>query len=877
MHAQILDIDYILPNGKPVIRIFCKDENGKTICAFFENYLPYFYVKGEGLEKVLEGETNVYKIERVKVFLPIGYQKEKTEVFKVTLYNPAKTPELREKLVSKGFDVFEADIPFKFRFMADHNLNGMDWIDIEDKSPMETSVVYADKKIKAEKLKPIEKMGNAPLRILAFDIECISLKEGLVPDPEKDPIIMISFVFSEPYKGKNSMILATRYDPDIEYFETESDMLKAFIDIMIEYDPDIITGYNCKNFDLPYITERMKRNNILPIFGRCSRKQVVSRKISSKYKTDIVGRIIIDSFEIVKKDFSLKRYDLGFVANVLLNEKKDPVKHSQIETLWKSANKEEFKKLIEYCKKDSILAMNLITKLNLIDKYIALAKVSGTLLQDVLDSGESTRIENLLLREFNKNGYIIPCKPDEKEIAKRESMKKKELKGGFVIEPKKGIHQSVLVLDFKSMYPSIIISYNICPTTLITKDNVENPIVSPSGSKFAPENVRKGIVPILVKRLIDERRNLKKKLKNETNKEKAREYNTKQWALKIMANAFYGYFGYSRAKIYSLEIANSITSFGREVIKQTKESIENDFKYEVIYGDTDSLMIKVDKENLDEMQKIGETIAENITKKLPGVIELEFQRIFKRFLPLTKKRYAAWSFEKTNGGWKESIETKGIETIRRDWCDLVSESLEKIIETILKENKTSYAVEHFKKIANELANGKIPIQKLIITKTMTKKADSYAGIQPHAELVKKIKKRSPTEAPGIGDRIGYVIVKGTQLVSKRAEDPLYVIEKNLEIDPQYYIENQLLPPLERIFDAIGVSKTELLGKGRQVQIFKVLKKKEATISAVDGFICKKCNRFYSRPTLSGICECGGILLFSSSYGPVEKVTFDDNL
>jgi DNA polymerase I len=309
------------------------------------------------------------------------------------------------------------------------------------------------------------------------------------------------------------------------------------------------------------------------------------------------------------------------------------------------------------------------------------------------------------------------------------------------------------------------------------------------------------------------------------------------------------------------------------VIKKSKEIVEKKFKYEVVYGDTDSLMIKVDKDDLDEMEKIGINIAKDITDSLPGVIQLEFQRIFKRFLPLTKKRYAAWSFERINGEWKDSIETKGIETVRRDWCDLVSESLEKILETILKENKTSNVVEYFKKITSDLANGRIPVQKLIITKTMTKKAESYAGIQPHAELVKKIRRRSPTEAPGIGDRIGYVIVKGTQLVSKRAEDPLYVIEKNLEIDPQYYIENQLLPPLERIFDALGISKTELLGKGRQIQIFKALKK-EAPISSVDGFICKKCNKFYSRPTLSGTCECGGILLFSSSYGPVEQVVFD---
>jgi DNA polymerase I len=228
------------------------------------------------------------------------------------------------------------------------------------------------------------------------------------------------------------------------------------------------------------------------------------------------------------------------------------------------------------------------------------------------------------------------------------------------------------------------------------------------------------------------------------------------------------------------------------------------------------------------------------------------------------------------------METKGIETVRRDWCNLTSETIERVLEIILKGNDIKLAVKHFKKVVDDMAAGEIPIEKLVITKTMTKRAEGYDGVQPHAELVKKICKRSPAEAPGVGDRISYVITKGLDLLSRRAEDPTYVIERGLEIDPKYYLENQLLPPLERIFDALGISKTELLGKGKQISLFGIMNEaskkaseikemKEIPLAEANGFICKNCYKTYALPPLAGACECGGPLLFSSPQGQAKSV------
>ncbi len=496
------------------------------------------------------------------------------------------------------------------------------------------------------------------------------------------------------------------------------------------------------------------------------------------------------------------------------------------------------------------------------------------LLQDTLNGGETTRIEHYILKEFNRRGYIIPNKPDQAEMKEREKAQSGSLMGGFVVEPIKGLHSSVLLLDFTSMYPSIIRTFNICTTTLV-KGKVEETIKSPAGTEFVRKELQPGIIPVILENLMEKRMDAKRLLKDMRRPDKT--LYAKQWALKIMANAFYGHIGYHRSKIYSLDVANSITAYGRQIIQKTKNDIEKRFGYTVVYGDTDSVMVKVPEDDLEKLAQAGRDMSEYITKQLPGIMELEFDKIFKRFLPLTKKRYVAWWFAQAKGGWEEGIEMKGVETVRRDWCGLVSDSMKDVVEILLKRGDVKEAVVYFRGVAERLMRGEIPIQKLVVTKSITKQPKSYAGMQPHVELVKKIQSRSPGEAPGVGDRIGYVIVKGIGLLSKRAEDPVFVMENGLHIDSKYYIENQLLPPIERIFKAIGVKRSELLGNGKQLGLLesfmnstaKILE--EISIREMTGFACKKCSMVYPRIPLTGSCECGGGFLFSSPKGLAETV------
>jgi len=899
---QLLDCDYVKLNSSPIVRIFGKTDEGKTVCVFFENFYPYFYVlPKENSEKELvnflknEFKNTVINIEEVEKFLPFGYQENKTRLLKISLNDPSKTPSVRDSLIQKGFveNVFEADILFKYRFMVDKNLGGMRWYKVSG-DLIGTSTTKTDLCIKASSIQEVgDKETN--LKFLCIDIE-IFPKEGGLPDSKKDPIAMISLRFHPKFENKDFLVLVSRplsksYE-NVFSFKDEKEMLKEFLRIIDSFDPDIITGYNINNFDFPYILQRLAINKLPKTIGRCNSKPASSRKVGTKYRNSIIGRIVVDVFELVKSfieketvlsiSFSkmtrLKRYGLDDVAREFLGEGKT-LNHKEILKYW-SGKEEDIGKVIAYTEQDARLTLRLLLEKNLLDKYYELAKVSGLLLQDVLDSGESARVEILLLSEFNKNDFVLPNKPSDEEVLRRKNEREiKGLKGALVFEPKVGLHITpTIYLDFKAMYPSIFIYYNICPTTFL-KDKISlEKIETPLGVCFVSKKIREGIIPKIIFRLIKERDVVKKLLKISTDENEKRVLDARQEALKRMANAFYGYTGYMRARLYSIEIANAITSCGRFLIQKTKEIIESDKRFKVIYGDTDSLFIKTGAKNFDEAFKLGKEIEGKVNEKIGNIVTTKIENVFKSLLILTKKRYAGLTVEEVNGQTIEKIIMKGIETVRRDWCDLTSKTLYNVLEILLKEQNPKKAFEFVKDVIKKLEKNEIPLEDLVITKGISKPISSYKGVQPHVELVKKIKKRAPAEAPAVGDRIGYVIVQGPQLVSERAEDPEYVKAHNLKIDSRYYIESQVLPPLERVFDVLGIKKSELLGIGKQAMLADIIKKEakaKKILSGFDGIICSKCLKTYRRIPLLGKClKCGGELLFYSGTETARYFSYE---
>ncbi len=873
MLLQILDCDYIEANGKPVIRLFCKTEAGESVCVFHKGFLPYFYVKAsEELEEFLKDRKEILSIEKVKRKRGVGYTSKEIEVYKLTLTSPKLVKKLREELKKLPFvqEIYEADILFVYRFLVDHELGGMRWISCEGR-PTITKTVKV-KAIEAKSIKPVKREGNAKLRMLALDIECLPKDERSIISEENE-IILISMRFSPPYKGKEELTIIARGvkgGENLIAVSSERELLQKFLQILDDYDPDLLIGYNIHGFDLPQIIARLKANKLPTTLGRCNLKPASVKKLNEGKECRIIGRVVVDPYKILKRDpwMRFKRYDLNTVAKQLLGEGKVEIDLSELPKYW-NGGQEKLMKLVEYVRKDAELALRLITEKRLLDKFFELAKLSGLLLQDTF-GGQSKRVENALLYEFKRRGLLMPCKPDEKEKKRREKEREKHgLKGAIVLEPVKGLHSDgfTIVLDFTSLYPNIIRTYNISPDTLITDEVPEKYIEAPTGARFVSADIYRGVMPAVLDELLEKRIRIKKLAKKASGERKFY-LNAVQLALKDMANSMYGYTGYLLARLYVLDVANAITAFGRANLKKVKQMIEEKFGLKVIYADTDSVFLKTKLKSMEEAKQIGERICEYVNSRLPGTLELDFDKLFKSFLILTKKRYAGLACEEVDGKVKYEILTKGIETVRRDWCDLVSETQEKVLDYILRENNVRKAVAYVREVIEKLKRNEVPLEKLTIVKSITKPLDAYEGVLPHIELAKKLARRNPAKAPKVGDRIGFVIIAGNAMLSKRAEDPAYVKENNLQIDWNYYLTNQILPAIERILNAVGVERGALLGEGFQTRIgdtrFLTQKTSEAEKERIlDGwecFVCKRCKRSYSRIPLRGVCDCGGELL-----------------
>lgn len=851
MIFQILDANYTYDSERrPLIQLFGSTEDGRSVTCRVAGFRPYFYagVKDGCLDHAAEDLRSMgLEVEVIERYEPIGYQTTPVKMLKITTRDPKEVRTLRERVreVPGIKAVYETDILFKNRFLIDCGLGGMSWVDanlpewVQGEAPI----------INFGSLSNVQHEANAPLRYMSFDIECLP-NRGEMPKADVSPVILISMAFEPEYKGLKDLVLVGKSvdcpRPDVEACEDEYDLLSRFTSIIRDYDPDIIAGYNSNEFDFPYLDERARKLNFAARAGRENSSWYI-RKIVNTSNVSITGRVVVDLLPIIRSSFSLKQYTLRNASLELLKMEKYDVDPKEIEALWAEGG-EGLRRFISYSRRDAVLALHLLMDLRLMDKYIALSRASGSLLQDIVNGGQSGMVENILLRRFRGRNRVVPPKPDA-DVSDERYVENDELKGGAVLDPEKGLQEDVVILDYKSLYPTIMMAHNLCYSTVVTEKAPvkDHTIEAPSGGRFVSPDISPGIVPGVLRELLDQRTTTKKLMKKASDDER-RFLDAKQYAMKILLNSFYGYSGYARARLYSLAVANAVTSFGRENILKTKRLIDDigsiyvidgtavfekeldfgkseakRFDLTVVYGDTDSVFVRLksaksgEEISLQDAELIGRKIAETVTASLPEPMELVFEAFARRGIFLTKKRYALWVFEPVGEGWKDRIKVRGMETVRRDWCELTSRTLKKCLELVLKEGKVEEAKDHVIAVIERLRNldlEKDPeiIDDLTLTRKYTKGTSSYKNKQPHVQLVEKIKKRGG-QVPGVGDRVPFVIIRGNSrkkgLFVDRAEDPQYVLEKNIPVDTDYYIEKQILPPVLRIFETFGITRTKL--------------------------------------------------------------------
>lgn len=873
MIFQILDANYSYDAKRnPLVQLFGTTPEGKSVACRVSGFRPYFYagVEEGRLEEVAGAlRASGLEVEAVERFDPIGYQTAPKSMLKVIAHDPKEVRSLRERVreLPGVRAVYETDILFKNRFLIDQDLGGMAWVE----APVPEWVSGASgqdlPQVNVETLQPVEQEGNALLRFMSFDIECLP-DHGEMPKAETSPVILISMAFEPEYHGQKDLVLVGKGlecpRDDVRACQDEHDLLHQFASILRDYNPDIVAGYNSNEFDFPYLSERAKKLGADLRVGRDG-SSLYQRKIVNRTDVSITGRVVVDLLPIIRSSFSLKQYTLRNAASELLKMAKYDVDPKEIEALWAEAGV-GLRRFISYSRRDAVLALRLLLDLRLMDKYIALSRASGSLLQEIVNGGQSGMVESLLLRRFREQSRVVPPKPDA-DVSDGRYEENEELKGGAVLSPEKGLMEDVVILDYKSLYPTIMMAHNLCYTTVLDSGSSSSQgsgerqqpppgdvIVAPSGGKFVSPAVSPGIMPAVLRELLDERTKTKKLMKSASEEER-RFLDAKQYAMKILLNSFYGYSGYARARLYSLALANAVTSFGRENILRTKKVIDEigsvfvvngsvlfreeafgrsargrTFDLSVVYGDTDSVFVRLKAEpgkevSLEDAELIGRKIAETVTSSLPEPMELVFEAFARRGIFLAKKRYALWVFEPAGEGWKDRIKVRGMETVRRDWCDLTSRTLKTCLELVLKEGKVEEAVEHVRFVIGRLQNLDLSedpeiLEDLTLTRRYTKSTGSYKNKQPHIQLVEKIKKRGGA-VPGVGDRVPFVIVRGRggrknrELFVDRAEDPAFVLEKNIPLDTEYYVEKQILPPVLRIFESFGVTKDRLcLGRGQ---------------------------------------------------------------
>lgn len=388
-----------------------------------------------------------------------------------------------------------------------------------------------------------------------------------------------------------------------------------------------------------------------------------------------------------------------------------------------------------------------------------------------------------------------------------------QYEGATVIEPIRGYYDiPIATLDFNSLYPSIMMAHNLCYTTLCNKQTVDrlglklddDYVLTPNGDYFVTSKIRRGILPIILEELIGARKRAKNDLKNETDPFRRDVLNGRQLALKISANSVYGFTGATVGKLPCLAISSSVTSYGRNMIMLTKQSVEERYSIKngcendavVVYGDTDSVMVKFGTNDLRESMRLGAEAAAYVSTLFKHPINLEFEKVYFPYLLINKKRYAGLYW--TNPDKFDKLDQKGLASVRRDSCPLVSIVMNKVLKLILIDRNVDAALKFVRETIDQILHNKADISKLIISKTL---APNYTNPQPHAVLTERMKKRDGV-GPNVGDRVDYVIIGGNDKLYNRAEDPLYVLEHNIQIDSRYYLTNQLQNPIISIIAPI---------------------------------------------------------------------------
>ncbi len=807
IEGALLDVDYIIADNEETwIRLSIKGMDGKNYMIYDKSFKPYFYFApdikiDENKIKQMPIQTSTGQKFAEDVISEKRELFEKTlDLFKIYVKTPSEVSVFAESFKKIG-TCYEYDIPFGRRYLLDHDI-----------APLINYRFYTEDQnlIKYEEMK--EKRNDVNLNYICFDIETYN-PHGM-SRPEVDPVIMISYSYQSNGKAGNGVITTKEVDlPYVKYVKTEKDMFDEFVDVINRYDIDIITGYNSATFDVKYLLDRAKALKINFNLARYTDRDTRVERYGLANKVRIAGRIHVDTYLMVRfiavvgaAEYILKleNFKLKTVYDAISNDKKHNVEKLDIWKLWDNGG-DDLIELTKYNLSDSESLKKIYN--TFIPIMIELSRTTGNDLNDICVSTTGQMVEFMLMKYAHEFNQVIPNKPSPTDIRTRYM---NPLEGAYVVTPEPGIYSNIIIFDFRGLYPSIIISHNIDPSSICQNDKGECKEVyeAPTGVKFS--KTKKSIMPTILKILTDQRAEVKKLYK----KDKSNIYlGSKSQALKIVSNSFYGYMGYVRSRWYSRECASSVTAYGRQYIHALKEDAEK-LGFKVIYGDTDSIMFTLGEKTKADALKF----LDDYNSTLPEGMNLEFEDLYTRGIFVGKKvKNGSTGAKKKYAMLSESgkMKIRGFELVRRDWSKVARDTQLKVLNEIFKEGDTKNAINIVRDIISKVRSGNMPIKEFAIVTQLRKSINNYASKSPELSAAKKaIQQGLKTEDDLKDSVITYVITRNGSTISDKAS----LLEFAENYDPDYYINNQIIPATLKILKELGYNEEDIKNLGKQSKL-----------------------------------------------------------
>uniref|UniRef100_J3L674 DNA polymerase n=2 Tax=Oryza brachyantha TaxID=4533 RepID=J3L674_ORYBR len=637
---------------------------------------------------------------------------------------------------------------------------------------------------------------------------------------------------------------------------SERALLNRLMIELSKLDCDVLVGHNISGFDLDVLLHRAQTckvpSSMWSKIGRL-RRSVMPRltKGNTLYGSGaspgimscIAGRLLCDTYLCSRDLLKEVSYSLTQLTETQLKKERKEVSPHDIPPMFQSSG--TLLKLVEYGETDACLSLELMFHLSVLPLTRQLTNISGNLWGKTLQGARAQRVEYLLLHAFHGKKFIVPDKfsrskefnstkrkmnadtevanPDEADpsiddeghqVDQGKTKKGPSYAGGLVLEPKKGLYDKyVLLLDFNSLYPSIIQEYNICFTTVDRSSDGNLPNL--------PASKMTGVLPELLKSLVERRRMVKSWLKTASGL-KRQQFDIQQQALKLTANSMYGCLGFSNSRFYAKPLAELITLQGREILQNTVDLVQNNLNLEVIYGDTDSIMIHTGLDDISRAKGIAGKVIQEVNKKY-RCLEIDLDGIYKRMLLLKKKKYAAIKVA-LDGSLRENIERKGLDMVRRDWSLLSKEIGDFCLNQILSGGSCDDVIESIHsslvQVQEQMRGGQTELDKYIITKSLTKAPEDYpdAKNQPHVQVALRLKQNGYSGCSA-GDTVPYIICsqQGSESthsggIAQRARHPeeLKRDPDKWMIDIDYYLSQQIHPVVSRLCASIqGTSPARL--------------------------------------------------------------------